>query len=386
MAVGLSYADAVRLLDAGDSRLVAALDRLTGGVLLAAAATGAGFVFSLFDPKAELARLSMQLVNGLRDRLRGSRAERSDRLAAAHAVLVLAAYFETLQQVELPFRVDLSAQDQLLAATGHKDFLHAVVPSHGPQWAYETTLDTLGSYYEGLSADVLAYMSGLAVWDGVDETRRARFEDIVRTHVPPLALARYEELFRRFAGEFPEVAFWANLTEHQGNRAAIRQLTSGLAGLEAVLAGIATGRAPDERRQALARAYQAALREPILQPVAGLVHPPLADAYVNPAFRACPADDHIAEESWWRDQDIRADLQGFLIGHLTAPQAATAPLVVLGQPGSGKSVLTKVIAARLPPSEFLTVRVVLRDVPADSEPQHQIERAILAATGESLTW
>ena len=75
-----------------------------------------------------------------------------------------------------------------------------------------------------------------------------------------------------------------------------------------------------------------------------------------------------------------------MLGHLTAPQAVKAPLLVLGQPGSGKSALTRVLAARLPPESFLVVRVALREVPADADLQAQIENAVRSATGESLSW
>jgi hypothetical protein len=86
------------------SRTVGALDRLTGGLLLASAATGHGFALSLFDPKGELAKLSADLVRGLGERLRGlDRFTRTERLAAAHSVLAVGAYFETLSRVGLPF-------------------------------------------------------------------------------------------------------------------------------------------------------------------------------------------------------------------------------------------------------------------------------------------
>jgi hypothetical protein len=48
--------------------------------------------------------------------------------------------------------------------------------------------------------------------------------------------------------------------------------------------------------------------------------------------------------------------------------------------------LTKVLAARLPPGDFLPVRVVLREVPAEAEIQDQIEHAIRAATGLRWDW
>ena len=120
----------------------------------------------------------------------------------------------------------------------------------------------------------------------------------------------------------------------------------------------------------------------------GIRLPLLGDAYVNPQFRAAPAGAaaRFARESWWAEQPVRDDLEGFLLGHLTSPQAVQAPLLILGQPGSGKSVLTQVLAARLPPGDFLVVRVLLREVAADADLQSQIEHAIRSATGEALTW
>ncbi|QKW37066.1 hypothetical protein HUT06_26170 [Actinomadura sp. NAK00032] len=69
MSKRLSYADAVKLLGGTDSRIVAALDRLTGGLLLALTGGGSAFALSLFDAKGELARLSGELVAGLGDPL-----------------------------------------------------------------------------------------------------------------------------------------------------------------------------------------------------------------------------------------------------------------------------------------------------------------------------
>jgi hypothetical protein len=99
----LCYADAVTLLGGHNSRAVAALDRLTGGLLLAASAAGGGFVLSLFDAKAELARLGGELVGGLGERLRRlGRFDRSQRLLAAHAVVVVTAYFDALAEAGPP--------------------------------------------------------------------------------------------------------------------------------------------------------------------------------------------------------------------------------------------------------------------------------------------
>jgi hypothetical protein len=407
VVVGLSYADAVRLMGGRDSKTVAALDSLTGGLLLAASAAGGGFALSLLGAKGELARLSNELVRGLGERLRGlDRFTRSQRLAAAHSVLALSAYFDVLAGTELPFdasELELTKARQAALATGGAPgsgrlgalaagLLRAEVPMPAPQRPYEVSLDAMRGFYRDLSGQLSRFVSGLAVWDRLDETSRRRFTVALSDEVPDRAVARYEELFRELAVEFPEVAFWANLVDHQATREQVRRLGTGMAGLEQMLAGIAGGRVPDGRRLGLSRAYQAVLQRPVFTAgdvPAGLRLPLLGDAYVNPDFRvvaAATASERFAQESWWDEQPVRDDLEGFLAGHLTAPQAVQAPLLVLGQPGSGKSVLTQVLAARLPPGEFLVVRVVLREVAADAELQKQIEDAIRSATGESLAW
>ena len=68
----------------------------------------------------------------------------------------------------------------------------------------------------------------------------------VSDEVPGRAVTRYEELFRQLAVEFPEMAFWANLVDHQATRAEVRRLGIGMEGLEQMLADIASGRVADE--------------------------------------------------------------------------------------------------------------------------------------------
>jgi hypothetical protein len=402
----LSYADAVRLLGGGDSKAVAAVDKLMGGLLLVASAAGGGFALSLFEPRRELAALSRALIAGLGDRMHGlGRFDRSERLAAAHAVIVLTAYFEALNETGLPFDVselDLTKAEQVAIAAGGltdsgrlralaTELLRTDLPMPAPQWPYEVTLAALRGFYDAVSARMLHFVSGLAVWDRIDDAARSQFREALRGSLPGRAVSCYEVMFLQLASDFPEVGFWANMVDHQATRQEVRRLSAGFAGLEQAMAGIADGRGPDTRRLALARAYRVALDRPILaagDAPQGLRIPALGAAYVNPDFRVAQVEsaDRPAEDSWWARQAVRDDLQGFLLGYLTAPQATQAPLVVLGQPGSGKSVLTRVLAARLPASEYLIVRVPLRDVPADADLQTQIEHAVRNATGENLTW
>jgi hypothetical protein len=182
-------------------------------------------------------------------------------------------------------------------------------------------------------------------------------------------------------------AGWSGQADQQARRLEVRR---SLADIESLLS-LSPGRQPADIALALSNEYRAVLERPILaeeQTLTGVRLPTLEQSYLDPDFRvsAVRAGELSSDEDWWAPVPVRRDLTEYLGDFLTSPEAAAAPLVVLGQPGAGKSVLTKVLAARLPPRGFLPVRVVLREVPAEAEVQDQIEYAVRAATGLRIDW
>src|SRR5690606_28944495 len=217
-------------------------------------------------------------------------------------------------------------------------------------------------------------------WKDLDEHARNRAAAAFGDELAETAVRRYTDRYRALANDVPELAFWAGMAEH-------RPGLPGMAELERLLSLVATGETLPDRLAALDRLHQAALVRPIAEtgdvPL-GIRLPTLAQAYVTPSFRAAeiaPGDDP-SQESWWEGHELRNDLPGFLAGFLTAPMAGEVPLVVLGPPGSGKSVLTKVLAARLRDASFLPIRVPLREVSATASIQEQIEQAVYHLSGE----
>ncbi|GAA1621648.1 NACHT domain-containing protein [Actinoplanes couchii] len=383
MPRSLSYADAARLLGGQDSRIVTALEKSAGWLMLGAA-PGAAEILGLFDAKVELVRLSHDLVRTLSERRNGlSRYDRTARLEAAHTVLAVSAFFEALGSLGFDALLPTRTEQTTLAGGADLPLHHFGDLMPNPQTPPERFLQLLRDRYSLLQARVRHFVRGLAAWETLPAADRARFEAGLAA-VPAEACRRYEESFRRLVADFPEVACWASMREHRATRAA-------LAGMEELLREISSGRLPEERRQSLAVANRAELTRKVAESGEvpdGIRMPSLGEAYVPPLLRASNvlAGDRISEEAWWDGRAVRGDLSDFLIGHLTSPQAVRAPLLVLGQPGSGKSVLSRVLAARLPSADFMPVRVVLRDVSTIDELQLQIEHAILLATGERIEW
>ena len=390
MRRSLTYVDAVRILGGGENKIIKVLDDTSAGGLLTLG------IFDLFEARQELIRLGTKLVKNLGERLRGlNRATRTERLYAAHAVVLITAYFEALDaavaKLGLEDRLELSAADRVSLATGSRaragwsHIIELLLSEINAELMSPFSIEFPGSYYQFLHAATLRYIRGLAPWDALDETARDRLMNSSQTLIIQPALTRYQEHLRQLAVDCPEFGIWLGLQAHEQTR---REVRHGLSGLAALLDSIQHGNLLKAHSD-LSRSYLAALDRPITgEADPELTVPTLAEGYIDHRFRTSYKNSTArpADESWWQTRPIRDDLDSFLAGYLISAEAHTAPLLVLGQPGSGKSVLTRILAARLPAQGFLPVRVELRNVPADDTIQAQIETAVSLATGKTVNW
>ena len=182
---------------------------------------------------------------------------------------------------------------------------------------------------------------------------------------------------------------WVRLPGHVGSRgdATARHLSA----FNTTTAEVTAARLDEKTRRALSLAYRSALTESITPAgdiPAGLGIPDLGDGYVDHRARVAEVTSSSApsEESWWNEVPVTDGICDFLLTRLTMQEMLMNPIVLLGQPGSGKSVLTRILAARLSAAGFLAVRVELRQAPAEADLQEQIEFAIRSATGERIQW
>ncbi|MBL7256962.1 NACHT domain-containing protein [Paractinoplanes lichenicola] len=382
---GLTYADAVALLGAGESKFLSYVGRLAG-VPASAAALATLSSVDLLAARNEILDWGQSAVRSITERRAGlSRFDRTERLTAAHTVLVVSAFFESWDShgITLGEQAALGAwSTSESTVAGVAEVLgKASVPMPSAAVPWEALRSELEAYYSMLIEASARFLDGLA---GTSADLDISVEAAIR---------RYEIGYRSLAADVPEFAIWAAMTDTAAGRATTErvggEIATGLAGIRSMLEGL-TG-AAEECRADLADQYRRELAHPIVDVgdlPDGVTLPATADLYVNPRARARRAEQSapVAAESWWEEAAAVPDIQSFLAGCLTGSDAVTAPLVVLGQPGSGKSMLTRVLAAALPPAEFLAVRVELRSVAADAPIQDQIEAAVYDTIGERVSW
>jgi hypothetical protein len=120
----------------------------------------------------------------------------------------------------------------------------------------------------------------------------------------------------------------------------------------------------------------------------GLTFPRRIDVFIPQAYRALryAAGTHVDSEELWEGVPVNQDLGTFLTRCLESPYSTEAPILVLGQPGCGKSMLTHMIGSVLG-GRFDTIRVELGSVHADARLYAQVEESISQQTqGRRVTW
>ncbi|MFI6907314.1 NACHT domain-containing protein [Nonomuraea sp. NPDC050394] len=378
MTTGLRYVDAVRLLG-GQDPLLKRIDTLAG-----LASLGALPVVELIEAKNEVMKLGNDLVNRVRDRRSGeSWTSRTARIEAAHTIIVTAAFFSEAQTLSLPFKwsnLRITKEEQCVMV------VDLVTPAHpSPELSFEKTCSSIYTYYGSLSKSLKQFVSGLSFWNDLAHHKRKKTSTEITKTLPVRALERYKDYYRQLQVDVQEFAYWANMVSDEATR-------TELASVNSLLTRLTEGLALPVQLESLAKVQAARLQRPIAKsgdvPI-GMSLPSLQDAYITPRYRAVRANEGASassgDEDYWGEQEVRDDLPAFIAGFLSTSDAAAVPLLVLGHPGGGKSVLTEVLAAHLP-SSYMPIRVPLREVSASRDIQGQIEQAIYLSTGERLAW
>ncbi|WP_017597277.1 NACHT domain-containing protein [Nocardiopsis lucentensis] len=385
MARQLTYSDALKVLGENDSQVLDLAEKLTDGGL------GLVGVPDLFGLRGELVSRGRQAIEGIGDKLRGrSRMSRTERIEAAHQILTVVSFFEaleeSLEELDAPFtladlKITKAEQAELVnRALGRESAVPSLSLDTGPAPLVSSDL---------LIKDFTTALTALTVAEEHGVTSEAHpLVEQLRELVPERAAQRYAESYRRLSAEVPEFGMWAHLHEHDRTRAT---LGTGLSDLRRRLEEIGSHRDVDTRRRELAAGYQAVLRQPVLRSddaPPGLVLPSLEDAYIAPRARAARAvhSGNPSGEEWWERLPVIDDLQPVIAAHLVHPFATGFPTVILGHPGSGKSKFTEMLAARLPASDFLPVRVELRSVQPNAPIHVQIEEGLAATLHTRVSW
>lgn len=400
---GLSYTEALKILGGQKSRLVSFLDVVAsvGLTSWAAGATlsggDAGIPLGLYEIKNDILSYAQGVMRRMSEWRSGlSRFDRTQRLVAAHSVIVISSFFEAVDLSGLPVnwkQLKITSAEQVALATedtppdGYAGMIRMLLmeslPVPEPHRTYDATREQIETVYHRLGFQLLKFVENLTAADLLNQAHLQLLQERITNGIEA-ALSHYDNSYRNLAVDNQEFMVWASLTETHAVGAGLERITD-------LLIATSISRSAVRSREHLVSGYRSALTRRLVasgQEPEGVALPPMRAAYINPCCQIAEIgpEDTPAANKWWDERESVPDIERFLTGYLLSLRATQAPLVVLGEPGSGKSTLTEVLAARLCDSNFLPVRVELRGVAAESTIFGQIEQAILNSSGDHVDW
>lgn len=388
----ISFRGALKILGHHERDWLDRLDALVGGVILStglAPASTFAAMWGWVDQKNEASRLLRRMLDGVADRIAGTGGyHRHELVAASHTVLVLTSFFDAVEgdvghgyqaiklsdteKVTIATQETCSSDDPLL-----RHLYSAPVPAPSAVCGFDETVPQVKAWAAQVARHMQRFLLGLSLSSSV----RLNTDLVARA-----TEANYRSNYLRMLATVPEFALWADMIEHAATRSA-------LARLERLLL-LGPQREVRDLCHLIGEANRAELSRPVIDVDVdgygmGSRFPLVDEVFQSPRYRLCSAkrDSAPASETWWeKNVPIRGDLETVLARHFSSPESTRTPMLLLGHPGAGKSLLMKVLAARLPTSSYTVVRVPLRRVDANTTVGEQIRQALDSATGQRVSW
>jgi hypothetical protein len=437
LALDLTFQQVKEFLKKDQPTLIDTADRLLGLTLVCSPLVLgpiAAPLLGLVAVKNELTKAGVALFNAVARKKDSDFLAHQERLKAAYTLICYTAYFEAVDR-QLPSgfrsRLSLAAEDRAAIAKSYDKSTQSAVSGghasktssakHGPLVSFPHPIQSLEdqktelkSLYAHLSQGLIDFLEKLAIWEQCPASER---DEVLKSlnAVPEIALAVYEAQYSELATQFEDFGVWANLHEHAATREIVQRLSTyvkeravmaaeannsidiGFQKLQATVEQIPclydSARANDIV-DALKRHYEARVNEPIIEdkyePEEGkprLSFPRIKEAFIPQSYRALvyqPQMRRLESEETWKSVPSRQDLGAFLLSYLSSPYSIEAPLIILGHPGSGKSLLTKVLSASLLSDQYTPIRVALREVDSEASIPSQVEQYINTITADKI--
>src|ERR1051325_7829850 len=442
MEFDLTFREVCKFLKEDDPKLIEKVDLLLGLVLilspvaLASYPAAAASLLGLLSTKNELTKIGKSLFERITAKKDKDSLAKQRRMEMAYCLICYTAFFEAIDVLfpEIKKSVGLNASEKLCLSESALARLRAKYSSDDksiklpkvdiqdrqvslphPVESFNQHKRRLIAFYEELTQGFFTFLEGLAFWESSEELTQRRVMEIAKK-LPQISFDYFEAQYFQLAAKYEEFYIWANLHEHKRTRAQLRKMSASLQSrialsraekstidigfktlaetIKSLAIYVETGKA-NKVLEELGRYYKELINQPIVEdsyvPEEGkptLKYPKRADIFIPQSFKTIryTGNEHLEKETTWQKIKMRNDLGSFLLSYFSSPYSTRTPLIILGHPGSGKSLLTQVLAARLFSPLHNPVRVELRDIQAENEITVQIEEQIHKDTGRTVQW
>ena len=367
-------------------------------------------MLELLDVKDRLFSLGHKVYDFIVQKVELDYLDRTEQIRAAYALICYTAYFDALQDAfpnsvrnKLKLKIEKkkelfeesieTAETLQLPHTIHD--IHCKVFYADHVTSFSEIKEYLTEIYKRNCNNLIKMIREASIFDEEKKKDNQEFEELKQTleKLPQKAIEVYEAQYIHLADQFNDFALFAQLQNFEGihyaiekNRTALelvidttKRIDVGFSNLSNIINSIATNYNAIQVQDIvddLRKKYIALIHEPIIDDkeiksdneVMSLKFPKIVDAFIPQSYKCLSyqrKDIKLEDVSVWNQIPVQHDLDKFFIRYLYSPDSIDYPMVILGQPGSGKSLLTKVLSAQLMSKSYTVIRIPLREVNAE---------------------
>lgn len=382
-------------------------------------------LLEILDVSDKLCGLGKTVINFISDKIEPDYLGRLEQLKVAYGLIYYTAYFDRLEyylpkKVRKKIRSKYSREPGMLESGGNLGIESTIYSGKVYYVDHLTSIEHMKNLlleeYKRITQNIIRVIDKAEVFDMGNQREKSEREVLIEDlrKLPEDAVIAYEAQYIALAAKFNDFALFAQLKSfekiHEAftrNETALSalmdtsiQIDIGLNNLKRVVSSIPTSHKAMQVQDIvddLKLKYTNAINEPIIEgqevgikaEEGQLQFPKIVDAFIPQYYKCLQYQDiktKLEDEANWHNLPVCSDLDKFFIQYLYSPDSIDYPLIILGQPGSGKSLLTKVLSAQLMSNAYTVVRIPLREVNAENGidvlVEDQIRRTINRPLGD----
>lgn len=333
---------------------------------------------------------------------------RAENAQIANVLLIFSAYFDTVRQF-LPDKdrniyldeVQYCLTEKSLKAYQEKLLSKGNSPAdaNGKQiseWelVLPNPLESLDEYdkrlkefYSLLNNSFRIYIEGLSCTEDMQEHLRGELNRKLEI-IPNAAVASYRAQYYSLAAICPDFFVWTTQQEHQQQKEIVDRGFRALSNQIRSIPEILDEYHATEALKTMQNWYTNSIHDPVIPskdmpPQDRDLHMPTREEiFVPQAYEWLIYRKRISLESttqWREGHEIGPDI----VKILRSPELGAKPLLILGDPGAGKTTLCHMLAGKILCGEYHVIVLHLRDLNAELSIRDQIEQEIARTTDDS---
>lgn len=384
-------------------------------------------LLKLLDVKDRLSTLSHKVYDAITQKLELDYIERAEQIRAAYALISYTSYFDVLEdslpnQVRKKLKLKFEEKKALIEdSSGNLGQTQRPQPDIRCKLFYadhvtsfsEIKKDLLEVYLH-ITNKLIDVVKDAKIFDEEKQNEKRELDKLIESlqKLPDKAILVYEAQYIKLADEFNDFALFAQIQNFDGIHRAItknkdaldllagvtKKIDVGLNDLNSIVNSIATNFSSIQSQDIvddLKNKYLSFIEDPIIDDkeikceaeTLTLNFPKIKDAFIPQSFKCLSYQDKetkLEDALLWKSLSTQHDLDNFFIKYLYSPDSVDYPLIILGHPGSGKSLLTKILSAQLMSNSYTVVRIPLRDINAEDGIDVLVEDQIKKLTNRPL--